>query len=214
MGGLGCMTPFSLMWVSCLLWGVVWTRCALLHLFLDWHILWKCPILWHSLHFAFLAAHFCPGWCSGFPHLIQFPSIPGGFLDGWLWFEDPCAPELFYPTFFPLAHFDLLLFPLFCLWSYAAKFTEELELSWDRILCWALQSSIASWFIRNSTVSSFASSFIRFIALSLAHWLFISKKIASLIALFFLPLDLGTFVNSNNVGVKFSRCHRALLGEV
>ena len=34
-----------------------------------------------SLHFAFLAGHFCPSWCSGFPHLMHFPSIPGGFLD-------------------------------------------------------------------------------------------------------------------------------------
>ena len=49
--------------------------------------------------------------------------------------KTPCAPELFCPWFFPLAHFDLLLFPLFCLGSYAAKFMEELELSWDRILC-------------------------------------------------------------------------------
>ena len=88
--------------------------------------------MWHSLHFAFLAAHFWPGWCSGFTHLIHFPSIPGGFLDECLLFEEVCTPELFCPTFFPLVHFDLLLFPLFCLWSYAAKFTEELELSWDR----------------------------------------------------------------------------------
>ena len=114
-------------------------------------------------------------------HTLPFHSW--GFLDGWLWFEVPCAPELFCPWFLPLAHFDLLLFPFSCLQLYAAKFTEELELSWDRILCWALQSSIASWFIRNSTVSSFASSFIRLIALSLAHWLFIPKKITSLIAL-------------------------------
>ena len=32
-------------------------------------------------YFAFLAGHFCPDWCSGFPHLMHFPSIPGGFLD-------------------------------------------------------------------------------------------------------------------------------------
>ena len=78
------------------------------------------------------------------PHLIHFPFIPEGFLDGWLLFEEVCTPELFCPTFFPLVCFDLLLFPLFCLWSYAAKFTEELELSWDRILCQVLQSSIAN----------------------------------------------------------------------
>ena len=69
------------------------------------------------------------------PHLIYFPSIPGGFLDGWLLFEEVYTSELFCPTFFPLVCFDLLLFPLFCLWSYVAKFTEELELSWDRNLC-------------------------------------------------------------------------------
>ena len=44
-GGFGCLTPFSLMWVSFLLWGGAWTRLALLPLFLDWHTLWKCPIL-------------------------------------------------------------------------------------------------------------------------------------------------------------------------
>ena len=80
-GGLGCLTPFLLMWVSFSSWVVAWTKLALLPLFLDLHTLWKCPILWHSLNFAFLAAHFCPGWCSGFPHLMHFPSIPGGFLD-------------------------------------------------------------------------------------------------------------------------------------
>ena len=36
--------------------------------------------LWQALHLAFLAGHFCPGWCSGLPHLMHFPSIPGGFL--------------------------------------------------------------------------------------------------------------------------------------
>ena len=28
-----------------------------------------------------LAGHFCPSWCSGFPHLMHFPSIPGDILD-------------------------------------------------------------------------------------------------------------------------------------
>ena len=66
-------------------------------------------------------------------HTLSFHSW--GFLDWWLLFEEVCTPELFCPTFFPLVHFDLLLFPLFCLWSYAAKFMKELELSWDRLLC-------------------------------------------------------------------------------
>ena len=183
LGGFGCLTPISLMWVSSSSWGGVWTRLALLVLFLDWHTLWKCPILWQSLDFAFLAGHFCPSWCSGFPHLMHFPSIPGGFLDRWLWFEDPCAPELFCSWFFPLAHFCLLLLPLFCLWSYTAKFMDVVESSWDKLLWWALQSSIASWFMRNSTVSSFLSSFIKFMALSLASWLFMPRKIASIMAL-------------------------------
>ena len=177
------LTPISLMWVSSSSWGGVWTRLALLVLFLDWYTLWKCPILWQSLHFAFLAGHFCPSWCSGFSDLIHFPSIPGCFLDWWLWFEDLCAPELFCPWFFPLAYFCLLLLPLFCLWSYAAKFMDVVESSWDRLLWWALQSSIVSWFMRNSTVSTFPSSFIKFMALSLAHWLFMPRKIESLMAL-------------------------------
>ena len=55
LGGFGCLTPFSLMWVSSSSWGGVWTRLALcLVLFLDWHTLWKCPILWQSLHFYIL----------------------------------------------------------------------------------------------------------------------------------------------------------------
>ena len=33
------------------------------------------------LALCILAGHFCPGWCSRFPHLMHFPSIPGGFLD-------------------------------------------------------------------------------------------------------------------------------------
>ena len=129
LGGFGCLTPFLSMWVSSSSWGCVWTRLALLVLFLDWHTLWKCPILWQSLHFAFLAGHFYPSWCSGSPHLMDFPSIPGGFLDWRLWFEDLCAPEWFCPWFFPLAHFCLLLLPLFCLQLYAAKFTYEVESS-------------------------------------------------------------------------------------
>ena len=172
------------MWVSSSSWGGVLKRLALcLVLFLDWHTLWKCPILWHSLHLAFLAGHFCLGWWSGFPHLMHFPSIPGGFLDSWLELEDLFALELFCPWFFLLAHFDLLLLPLFCLQSYAGKFTDVVESSWDRLLWWALQSSISNCCIRNSTVSSFPSSFIKFMALSLAHVLFMPRKIVSLTAL-------------------------------
>ena len=43
--------------------------------------LWKCLILWQSLHLAFLAGNLCPSWCSCFPHLMHLSSIPGGFLD-------------------------------------------------------------------------------------------------------------------------------------
>ena len=43
LGGFGCLTPISLMWVSSSSWGGVWTRLALLVLFLDWHTLWKHP---------------------------------------------------------------------------------------------------------------------------------------------------------------------------
>ena len=84
---------------------------------------------------AFLATHFWPGWCSGLPHLIHFPSIPRGFLDGWAVDEEVCTIVLFCASFYILVRFGLLLFPLFCLCLYAAKFMEELELSWDRNLC-------------------------------------------------------------------------------
>ena len=62
-------------------------------------------------------------------------SFPGGFLDGWLLDEEVCTLVLFCASFFPLVHFDLLLFPLFFLQLYVAKFMAELELSWDRNLC-------------------------------------------------------------------------------
>ena len=61
--------------------------------------------------------------------------VPGGFLDGWVVGEEVCTLVLFCTPFLPLVCFGLLLFPLFCLWSYAAKFMEELELIWDRNLC-------------------------------------------------------------------------------
>ena len=73
-GGLGCLTPFSSMWVSFSSWIGAWTKLALLLLFLDWHTLWKCPILWHSLHFTFSAAHFCPGCALAFH--ISCTSLP------------------------------------------------------------------------------------------------------------------------------------------
>ena len=47
--------------------------------FLLMHTLWKCPILWHTLHLAFFAGHFCPCWFSCFPHLMHLPFIPAVF---------------------------------------------------------------------------------------------------------------------------------------
>ena len=179
----GCLTLFSLMWVSSSSCGV-WTRLVLcLALFLVWHTLWKCPILWQSLHLALLAGHLCSSLCSCFPHLMHFPSISAGFLDWWLEFEDPCALELFFPNSF---HY-LILFC--CSWPGSVyghmqkTFMNVLESSWDRFLWWALQSSISNCCIRNSTVRSFPSSFIKFMALSLALVLFMPKKIVSLMAL-------------------------------
>ena len=49
-GGFGCLSPFSSMWMLSSSWGL-WTRLALcLALFLLWHTLWKCQILWQALH--------------------------------------------------------------------------------------------------------------------------------------------------------------------
>ena len=129
LGGFGCLTPFSLMWVSSSSWGGVWTRLALLPLFLNWHTLWKCPILWQSLHFAFL--FWLVLWLST-SHALFFH--PWGFsrLMTVIW-RSVCS-RIILSLVPPLAYFDLLLLPLFCLQSYAAKFMDEVESSWDRLL--------------------------------------------------------------------------------
>ena len=182
-GGFGCLTPFSSVWVPSSSWRA-WIRLALwVALFLLWHTLWKCPILWQSLHLAFFAGHLCPGWCSCFPHLMHLSSIPEGFLEWWPELEDLCSPDLFCARSFQFPLFFLLFLPLFCPQSYAAKLTDDVETNWFRLLWWVLQSSISNCCIRKSNVSSFPSSFIKLMAMSLAFVLFMPKNMVSLMAL-------------------------------
>ena len=59
------------------------------------------------------------------------PSIPGGFLHCCAEFEEINPLSECSSRFFPLAHFGLLLLPLFSQKSYATMFTAPVEPSWE-----------------------------------------------------------------------------------